>query len=385
VSKFPYIHYIGTAEGGKDDATFTGGLRSFDALLEFVQVAARPALHEINTGAEFAETKVDTPVMFLLIPSKEEADAGNEWGDVYASVATENRFDGEFYTVAPAASADVLASLPPRPAGSSPVVVVKGDEASYFKGKAVAVLLSTWMRQARHARMAEMTHKLAAALRDETPGKIAVITVVDGFADNTATIAAMTGAAKEYKQKPDWNYQFCSMDFNLWKLYIEKNWGYSLEDTPTTLIFMPSTQQFLHIPGVFRRKQVGAGGGAESEGGEEGATEGEVEVVFDRELLVRVLDAAAADPAEIDWIGGKSLFSSIQKSINHVLDTGSVIISAMNSEYPMLIHATVVSTFLLLMTWCFQKPPKESKSNRKAVQEQEEDAVVEQPTRLKAE
>lgn len=223
---------------------------------------------------------------------------------------------------------------------ASPIAVVKGDEVVFYKGKPLLPLIKAWVWEARHPRVAEMTHKLAASLKKEQPDTIAVIAVVESFGDNSDLFVAYEKVAK--MKKKGWNYQFTWMDYHQWRPYIESNWGFDASDTPRMLVFKPWSQHYAPLRDVF------------TEHGNMLETN-----------VVAELDLYASDES-VEWFGGKGLWHSVSKMFGVTFETFTVIFAAMYSEYPMLIHASVVSTLLLILVWCTRAPPKKEKPKKES-------------------
>ena len=132
---------------------------------------------ELKTLDDFEVQKGETHVMFVFAPTADqEGEDAAAWKTVFSQVARANRFDGKFYTAESDGAGPAIANAlggggagagggggGGGSAAASPVAVVKGSEVVYYKGKPLLPLLKTWMWNARHPKVAEMTHKLAAS------------------------------------------------------------------------------------------------------------------------------------------------------------------------------------------------------------------------------
>ena len=345
VKKFPYLQYYGADSA--DNVVYEGGVRTFDFLLDYLRVASTPATFELQTFDEFEAKKAENPVMFVFAPHAAEGghdNVGNdaeEWKAVFLRVARANRFDGKFYTAESNDAGPALATFLGRDAAtaSSPVAVVKGDEVVYYKGQPLYPLLKAWMWSARHPKVAEMTHKLASALKKERPDTLAVIMVIESFEDNSELLAAYEAVAK--MKKKGWDYQFTWMDYHQWRPYIEQNWGSAGDKMPHVLVFKPQSQHYAPLRDVVTDN----GNLIESN-------------------FVTELDLYASGTS-VEWFGGRGMLDSLKKTVGASFETFLVIFAAMSSEYPMLIHASFVSTCLLILVWCTRKPIKDVPVSRK--------------------
>jgi len=356
VQRFPYLKFYGADSA--DDALYESGVRTFDHMLDYIGTASRPATMELKTVDGFEAKRLENPVLFVLAPPAYDAGDGEgkatddggveQWKTVFSQVALAYRFDGKFFTsesdgAGPAIAASLEAGGKAGAAGlsrASPIAVVKGDEVVFYKGKPLLPLIKAWVWEARHPRVAEMTHKLAASLKKEQPDTIAVIAVVESFGDNSDLFVAYEKVAK--MKKKGWNYQFTWMDYHQWRPYIESNWGFDASDTPRMLVFKPWSQHYAPLRDVF------------TEHGNMLETN-----------VVAELDLYASDKS-VEWFGGKGLWHSVSKMFGVTFETSTVIFAAMYSEYPMLIHASVVSTLLLILVWCTRAPPKKEKPKKES-------------------